>query len=207
MENFGTKIKGFANQIGGVAGMLEKFVEDNILEKSQRDQNLRKLSLAVESFIKDSLKQKSFEKHKVLVKKLENFAGELPKYQTELSSGMDVRAQLTEDLVVEAGQKFIVPTGLAFAIPRGFEIQVRPRSGWAAKEAVTVLNTPGTIDADYRGEVKVILINLGTAAVTVKNQDRIAQLVLAPVVQAEFEEVDDLDKTDRGAGGFGSTGK
>ncbi|MEK7356904.1 MAG: dUTP diphosphatase [Bdellovibrionota bacterium] len=146
-------------------------------------------------------------KQAVKLKRLSNFRGELPAYQTELASGFDVRAQLDKSMMLQPGDRAMVPTGLSFEIPPGFEIQARPRSGFAAKQGVTVLNTPGTIDADYRGEVKIILINLGREAVEVKDQERIAQLVLAPVVQATFELVDELGETDRGAGGFGSTGR
>jgi len=145
-------------------------------------------------------------KVKIKIKKLEHYQGELPAYQSALASGFDVRAQLPEKLVLPAGQKAMIPTGLSFEIPAGYEIQARPRSGLAAKNGVTVLNTPGTIDADYRGEVKIILINLGQSDFVIENQDRIAQLVLAPVVQAEFELAEALGNTDRGAGGFGSTG-
>ncbi|MDE2487996.1 MAG: dUTP diphosphatase [Alphaproteobacteria bacterium] len=132
----------------------------------------------------------------------------LPAYETAQAAGMDLRAAVPEDepLVLRPGSRHAVPTGLAFALPDGFEGQVRPRSGLAAKSGVTCLNTPGTVDADYRGEVKVILINLGEEDVTVRRGDRIAQLVIAPVVQARWAEVDTLDDTARGAGGFGSTG-
>lgn len=132
----------------------------------------------------------------------------LPAYETAQAAGMDLRAAVPEDepLVLRPGSRFAVPTGLAFALPKGFEGQVRPRSGLAAKSGVTCLNTPGTVDADYRGEVKVILINLGEEDVTIRRGDRIAQLVIAPVVQAAWREVESLDETARGAGGFGSTG-
>lgn len=132
----------------------------------------------------------------------------LPAYETALAAGMDLRAAVAEDapLTLQPGERHAVPTGLSFALPEGFEGQVRPRSGLAARQGITTLNTPGTIDADYRGEVKVILINLGQAPVTVRRGDRIAQLVIAPVVQAEWHEVETLDETARGAGGFGSTG-
>ena len=140
------------------------------------------------------------------VKKLSHFKGELPKYETGLASGFDIRAQLEAALVVQPGATVMVPTGLSFEIPVGFEIQVRPRSGLAAKKSITVLNTPGTVDADYRGEVKIILINLGAEPFTISDQDRIAQCVLCPVVQADFELVSELSDTIRGAGGFGSTG-
>lgn len=132
----------------------------------------------------------------------------LPAYETAQAAGMDLRAAVPEDapLVLRPGDRHPVPTGLAFALPEGFEGQVRPRSGLAAKAGVTCLNTPGTIDADYRGEVKVILINHGPEAFTIRRGDRIAQLVIAPVVQARWAEVASLDETSRGAGGFGSTG-
>lgn len=130
----------------------------------------------------------------------------VPSYETSGAAGADVRAFLNEPVVIPVGKRAMIPTGLFFAIPEGFEIQVRPRSGLAAKNGVTVLNTPGTIDSDYRGEVKVILINLGDADFTVNNGDRIAQLIVAPVTQGIFVKTDKLDKTERGAGGFGSTG-
>ncbi len=140
------------------------------------------------------------------IQKLENFKGDLPKYQTEHASGFDVRAQLSHALTLPVGAKALVPTGMSFEITPGYEIQARPRSGLAAKNGVTVLNTPGTIDPDYRGEVKIILINLGSEPFVINDQDRIAQLVLAPVVQAEFEVVESLGDSARGSGGFGSTG-
>lgn len=130
----------------------------------------------------------------------------VPSYETFGAAGADVRAFLNEPVVIPVGKRAMIPTGLFFAIPEGFEIQVRPRSGLAAKNGVTVLNTPGTIDSDYRGEVKVILINLGDADFTVNNGDRIAQLIVAPVTQGIFVKTDKLDETERGAGGFGSTG-
>ena len=132
----------------------------------------------------------------------------LPAYETREAAGMDLRAAVPQDepLVLKPTARHAVPTGLAFALPAGFEGQVRPRSGLALKAGVTCLNTPGTIDADYRGEVKVILINLGEEDFTIRRGDRIAQLVIAPVIQAGWREVDTLDETARGAGGFGSTG-
>ena len=128
----------------------------------------------------------------------------LPAYATDGAAGKDVLA--AEDVVVPPGGRYAVATGYALAIPPGFEVQVRPRSGLALKHGITVPNTPGTIDSDYRGEVKVILINHGTEDFAIQRGDRIAQLVLAPVVQARWDVVDQLDVTDRGAGGFGSTG-
>jgi len=130
----------------------------------------------------------------------------LPAYQTELSAGLDLSAAVEADVVLAPGAHAIIPTGFAIALPAGFEAQVRPRSGLAAKHAVTVLNSPGTIDADYRGEVGVILINHGKEAFTVTRGLRIAQLVVAPVRTIMWEEKDDLADTARGAGGFGSTG-
>ena len=132
----------------------------------------------------------------------------LPAYETAQAAGMDLRAAVPHDapMVLRPGSRAPIPTGLAFALPPGFEAQVRPRSGLAAKQGVTCLNTPGTIDADYRGEVMVILINLGEEDVTIRRGDRIAQLVIAPVVQAGWAEVESLDETARGSGGFGSTG-
>jgi len=132
----------------------------------------------------------------------------LPAYETAGAAGMDLRAAVPEEeaLVLRPGARAAVPTGLAFALPDGFEAQVRPRSGLALKAGVTVANAPGTIDADYRGELKVLLVNLGEEDFVIRRGDRIAQLVIAPVVQATWREVGELDATDRGAGGFGSTG-
>ena len=143
---------------------------------------------------------------KLQIKTLENFKGELPKYESHLASGFDVRAQLRNSISLAPGERVLVPTGLAFAIPEGFEIQARPRSGLAIKKGISLVNTPGTIDADYRGEVKIILINHGQEPFEINDQDRIAQLVIAPVIQAKFELVTDLSDTQRGSGGFGSTG-
>jgi len=133
----------------------------------------------------------------------------LPAYETDQAAGMDLRAAVPDEapITLAPGERFPVPTGLAFALPAGFEGQVRPRSGLAAKAGVTCLNSPGTIDADYRGEVKVILINHGQEPFVVRRGERIAQLVIAPVVQASWTEVESLDETARGAGGFGSTGR
>ena len=130
----------------------------------------------------------------------------MPAYQTASAAGMDLAAAIDADIMLEPAQRLAIATGLAMAIPDGYEGQVRPRSGLAAKHGVTVANAPGTIDADYRGLVGVILINLGDAPFTITHGDRIAQLVVAPVVQADFMEVDQLDDTDSATGGFGSTG-
>ena len=132
----------------------------------------------------------------------------LPAYETAGSAGMDLLAALDEgeEMTVAPGARVLVPTGLKMAIPHGFEVQVRPRSGLAYKKGLTVLNSPGTIDSDYRGEVKVILINLGQEPVSLTRGERIAQMVVAEVTQARWQEVDDLSDTSRGSGGFGSTG-
>jgi dUTP pyrophosphatase len=146
----------------------------------------------------------------VAVLPLPHFEGlQLPAYETAGSAGMDVRAAVPEGepVILAPGERAMVPTGLSVAIPQGYEIQVRPRSGLAAKYGLTCLNTPGTIDSDYRGEIKVILINLGQEAFTIQRGERIAQLVLAPVTRLAWQAVDSLDETDRGAGGFGSTGR
>lgn len=148
----------------------------------------------------------SLPKVQVKVMKWPHFQGELPAYQSAWASGFDVRAQLKEPMVLKPGERTLIPTALSFEIPMGYEIQARPRSGLALKQGISLVNTPGTIDADYRGEVKIIIINLGNEPVTIQNQDRIAQLVICPVMQADFECVETLADTARGAGGFGSTG-
>ena len=132
----------------------------------------------------------------------------LPAYETSGAAGMDLRAAVPEEdpLLIRPGDRALAPTGLSIAVPEGYEAQVRPRSGLAARSGVTCLNTPGTIDSDYRGEVKVILINLGAENVVIRRGDRIAQLVIAPVTRGTWRETDNLDPTPRGSGGFGSTG-
>ena len=141
----------------------------------------------------------------ILIKRLSKEVS-LPKYETSESSGMDLAANIDDKITIDPGKTVIIPTGLSLSIPKGFEVQIRPRSGLAAKQKITVLNTPGTIDADYRGEIKVILINLGKDSFIVERGLRIAQMVVCPVVQAQLKEVDDLSETERGKGGFGSTG-
>jgi dUTP pyrophosphatase len=145
-------------------------------------------------------------KPQVMVKKLHPLAL-IPKYMTELAAGMDICAVLVEALQLEPGQRALIPTGLAFAIPPGYEIQVRPRSGLAIKHGIALVNSPGTIDADYRGEVCIILINHGQECFTINPGDRIAQLVVAPVCQVDLIEVVELSETNRGVGGFGHTGE
>ena len=141
----------------------------------------------------------------ILIKRLSKDVA-LPKYETEGSSGLDLAANIDEQIKILPGKSEIISTGLAVAIPKNFEIQIRPRSGLAAKSQISVLNTPGTIDADYRGELKVILINLSDKVFVVEKGLRIAQMVLCPVIKATLREVTELENTKRGSGGFGSTG-
>ena len=143
---------------------------------------------------------------KVLIKKLDP-AIKLPEYKTDGASGMDLVAFLKESVNVKPKTSLLIPTGLSVAFPKEYEIQIRPRSGLAAKNNISVLNTPGTIDSDYRGEIKVIIYNHGNKDFIVNNGDRIAQMILAPVVKMKLEETNDLPETIRGVGGFGSTGK
>ncbi|WP_176892932.1 MULTISPECIES: dUTP diphosphatase [Fusobacterium] len=144
---------------------------------------------------------------KVVVKVVKEENVSLPKYETSGSAGMDVRANIEEPIVLRSLERALVSTGLKIAIPEGYEVQVRPRSGLAIKHGITLLNTPGTIDSDYRGELKVIMVNLSKDEYVINPQERIGQLVLNKVAQMEFVEVDSLDETERGAGGFGHTGK
>ena len=141
----------------------------------------------------------------ILIKRLSKEVN-LPKYETDESSGLDLAAFIDKNIEIKPGKSEIIPTGLAVAIPKNFEIQIRPRSGLAAKNQISVLNTPGTVDADYRGEIKVILINLSNKSFVVERGLRIAQMILCPVVKAKLREVDTLEDTRRGSGGFGSTG-
>ena len=143
---------------------------------------------------------------KVLIKKL-NPDVELPAYKTNGASGMDLKAFIEEPIRIEPNSSHLVPTGLSMAFSEEYEVQIRPRSGLAAKNNITVLNTPGTIDSDYRGEIKVILFNHGKEDFLINNKDRIAQMILMPVIKMELEETDNLSDTLRGDGGFGSTGK
>ena len=143
---------------------------------------------------------------KILVKKFDENI-KLPAYKTSGSSGMDLMAYIKNKITINPGKTAMIPTGIAVAIPKNYEIQIRPRSGLAAKNSVSVLNTPGTIDSDYRGEIKVIIINLSKKKFMIKSGDRIAQMVLCPVIKTTLHEVKKLPKTIRGKGGFGSTGK
>ena len=143
---------------------------------------------------------------KILIKKLDPLI-ELPTYKTEGASGMDLMAYIKEPILLKSHNSCLVPTGISVAFSNEFEIQIRPRSGLAAKNNISVLNTPGTIDSDYRGEIKVILYNHGKEDFLINNKDRIAQMVLTPVIKMNFEETEELPETIRGEGGFGSTGK
>jgi dUTP pyrophosphatase len=143
---------------------------------------------------------------RVLIKKL-NPDVELPIYKTNGASGMDLMAFIKEPVKIEPNSSYLVPTGLSMAFSNDYEVQIRPRSGLAAKNSITVLNTPGTIDSDYRGEIKIILFNHGKGDFIINNKDRVAQMILTPVIKMEFEETDNLPDTLRGEDGFGSTGK
>lgn len=144
----------------------------------------------------------------IKIQKLPHGEGiDLPFYATTHAAGADLRAAIAEDVIIEPGEKALIKTGFAMALPDNFEAQIRPRSGLALKHGITVLNSPGTIDADYRGEIGVILINHGKEGFRVQRGDRIAQMIIAPFVQADFQSVDSLDETERGTGGFGSSGK
>jgi len=130
----------------------------------------------------------------------------LPSYESPFAAGMDVRAALEEPITLSPGKRMLIPTGLKMALPEGYEAQIRPRSGLAYRNGITMLNTPGTIDSDYRGEVKVLAVNLGEESFEIHHGDRVAQMVVAPVTQAEIKEVEELSETKRAEGGFGSTG-
>tara|TARA_Y100000992_G_scaffold295664_1_gene256866 strand:+ start:75 stop:515 length:441 start_codon:yes stop_codon:yes gene_type:complete len=141
----------------------------------------------------------------ILIKRLSEKV-KLPKYETNGSSGMDLSANIDSSIKINPGKTAIIPTGISLSVPNNYEIQIRPRSGLAAKNQISVLNSPGTIDSDYRGEIKVILINLGEKVFIVDKGDRIAQMVVCPIIKAKLKEVENLEKSHRGSGGFGSTG-
>ncbi len=143
---------------------------------------------------------------KILIKKFDKNI-KLPTYKTSGSSGMDLVAYIKNKIIIDPGKTVMIPTGIAVAIPKNYEIQIRPRSGLAAKKGISVLNTPGTVDSDYRGEIIIILINLSKKSFVVKSGDRVAQMILCPVAKGKLQEVKNLPKTVRGKGGFGSTGK
>lgn len=143
----------------------------------------------------------------VKITRLREGSNPLPQYQSPHAAGMDLQADLNQPLLLEPGQRRLIPTGLAIELPHGYEAQIRPRSGLAIKQGITCVNSPGTIDSDYRGEIQVALINLGNESVKINHGDRIAQMIVAPVIRIKWEEGEELGSTERGAGGFGSTGK
>lgn len=222
-----SQLKKSMQEIGRVAKAI---VEDKLGDRSQMEEQVRMFAKQVEGIVGDAVKTATVAASQAAAnvaanvanakmhnaaadsavtlkfKKLAHFKGELPSYQTEGSSGMDVRACISEEISLAPGERVLIPTGLSVEIPLGYEIQVRPRSGLAVKKGLTLVNTPGTVDADYRGEIKVILINLGKESFVVQDQERIAQLVMCPIIQPRIEIAEDLSDTARGAGGFGSTG-
>lgn len=188
-----------------IARTVGAIVEDKLGERSHLEEQVRGMARQVERIVNDTLWSRQ-EKVTLKLKRLENFKGDLPSYATSGASGLDVRACLEENVILQPGERSLIPTGLSVEIPHGYEIQVRPRSGLAIMKGLSLVNTPGTVDADYRGEVKVILINLGQEPITIQDQERIAQLVVCPVIHADIEDVTKLSSTERDAGGFGSTG-
>ena len=189
-------------EIGRTVGAI---VEEKLGERSQLEEQVRGFAQQVEKMVSDTLR-KPQAKVTVKFKKLEHFKGDLPKYTTAGASGLDVCARIDEPVTLKPLERALIPTGLSVEIPQGYEIQVRPRSGLAIMKGLGVVNAPGTVDADYRGEVKVILINFGQDPITIQDQERIAQLVVCPIIQAEIVDATNLSETERGAGGFGSTG-
>jgi dUTP pyrophosphatase len=192
-----------------IAKTFGAIVEEKLGERSQLEEQVRGMAKQVERMVTDAIHsrtQGAAGKVKLRFKKLEHFRGELPSYATAGASGLDVRACLDQAVTIAPGERALIPTGLSVEIPYGYEVQVRPRSGLAISKGLGLVNSPGTVDADYRGEVKVIVINLGQEAITLNDQERIAQLVVCPVIQAQVEDASDLSETERGAGGFGSTG-
>jgi dUTP pyrophosphatase len=188
---------------------IESAVEKKLGDRSQLEEQVRQFARGVEKTVSEAVwnRRSALDTTVIKVRRLEHFKGDLPRYETSLSSGFDIRAQLSSPMKINPGDRVMIPTGLSFEIPPGLEIQVRARSGLAIRSGIGVVNAPGTIDADYRGEVKVILINWGNEPVTIQDQDRIAQFVVCPVIQAELLDVEDLNETERGMGGFGSTGQ
>ena len=197
------------DKIKGVAGMAESIFK-HLQEKSENLPIKQYIELAIDLVGSQVLETAGFTKEVDLkIKRLPHFRGELPQYKTPGSSGMDIRASFENEgdsITIAPGERALVPTGLAMKVAEGYEIQARPRSGLALKKGLSLPNTPGTIDSDYRGEVQVILINLGQDPVEIKDGERIAQLVVCPVVKANVSIVNSLDETERGEGGFGSTG-
>lgn len=221
-----SQLKKSMQEIGRLAVSI---VEEKLGERSQVEEQVRTIAKQVEAIVGEAVKTATIaatqaassvaanvarkdgsaartERVTLKFKKLAHFKGELPAYQTEGSSGLDIRARIDEEISLAPGERVLIPTGLSTEIPLGYEIQVRPRSGLAIKKGLTLVNTPGTVDADYRGEIKVILINLGKESFVIQDQERIAQLVVCPIIQADIELSEDLTETARGEGGFGSTG-
>jgi dUTP pyrophosphatase len=215
--NFSSKVKSFAESAEIIFHMAkEKFDTKTNEAVSQRISDSQQILQTAEHLFKqfvdplvaDYLKRfVDFQaKVDVKLKTLPNFKGSIPQYESSGASGMDVRAQLDAPLTIKPSERVLVPTGLSMEVPKEYEIQARPRSGLSLKKGLTLVNTPGTIDADYRGEIKMIMINLGTQDVVIEDQERIAQLVICPVVKANFVLTEDLSDTARGESGFGSTG-
>jgi len=193
-------------KIKNIAGLAESLFK-NLQEKSESLPIKDMIEMGIDLVGSQILDVAGFTNETELkIKRLPHFKGDLPQYKTSGSSGMDVRACVDETITIEPGERTLIPTGLAMKVSEAYEIQARPRSGLALKKGLTLLNTPGTIDADYRGEIKIIIANLGTEAVEIEDGERIAQLVICPVVKANIVLVDELDDTERGEGGFGSTG-
>src|SRR5665213_67003 len=190
-------------EIGRTVGAI---VEEKLGERSQLEEQVRGIAKQVEKVVSDTLWNRAPEKITLRFKRLEHFKGDLPAYATAGASGLDVRACIIEPVILQPMERTMIPTGLSVEFPHGYEVQVRPRSGLAVMKGLGVVNSPGTVDADYRGEIKVIVINLGQEPITIQVGERIAQLVVCPVIRAEVEDVTDLSETGRGAGGFGSTG-
>lgn len=195
------------DKIRNIAGLAENIFK-TVQEKSEHLPIKQYIDLITDVIGSQILDVSGFRNEVSLkIKRLPHFKGELPQYKTSGSSGLDIRACLdVESILIEPGKRYLVPTGLSMKVPEGYEIQARPRSGLALNKGLSLPNTPGTIDSDYRGEVQVILINLSDETVEIKDGERVAQLVVCPVVKADISVVDDLDETERGEGGFGSTG-
>ena len=226
-DKINEKVKDFTDKVEGVASILGSYIEHNLKDKENLDKKLKTAIQFGESWIKEKMAVQNeddpttvdvepsvayaedieYKPLKLGVKKLEGFKGVMPAYESSMASGFDVRAQLEESVTLKPGERSLIPTLLGFEIPEGYELQVRPRSGLAIKHGISMVNTPGTIDADYRGEVKVIVINHGQEDFVIEDQMRIAQLVMCPIIQAQFELIEELSETERGEGGFGSTGK
>lgn len=191
-----------------IAKILGALVEEKLGERSQLEEQVRALARQIERMVADAIKARTSNLTKITLKfkRLEHFKGDLPSYATAGAAGLDVRARVDQPVTLNPGERSLIPTGLSVEIPYGYEIQARPRSGLAISKGLGLVNSPGTIDADYRGEVKIIVINLGQEPITIADGERIAQLVVCPVIQAQIEDASDLTETSRGEGGFGSTG-